>query len=54
MERILTAEEMLAVDKFNIENLCIDKEIFIERAGKAVADEIRKRFKGGRVLVCVG
>ena len=54
MERILTAEEMLAVDKFNIENLGIDKEIFIERAGKAVADEIRKRFKGGRVLVCVG
>lgn len=54
MERILTAEEMIAVDKFNIENLGIEKEIFIERAGKAVADEIRKRFKGGRVLVCVG
>ncbi len=54
MERILTAEEMIAVDKFNIENLGIDKEIFIERAGSAVAEEIKKRFKGGRVLVCVG
>ncbi len=54
LERILTGEEMIAVDKFNIQNLGFEEEIFIERAGKCIADEIKKRFKGGRVLVCVG
>lgn len=45
---------MRAADKFNIENLGLSKEILVDRAGMAVADEIDRRFLGGRVLVCVG
>ena len=54
MERILTVEQMRLADKNTIENLGISPEILVERAGKAVADEIIDRFPGGRVLVCVG
>lgn len=54
MERVLTAEQMVEIDRYNIEKLGISEEVLINRAGKAVADEIFKRFKGGRVLVCVG
>lgn len=54
MERILTAEQMRRADEFTIKTLGVDEKTLIERAGTAVFDEIVKRFKGGRVLVCVG
>lgn len=54
MQRILTAEQMRLADKFTIEQLGVSQLELVERAGKAVYDEIVKRFKGGRVLVCVG
>lgn len=54
MERILTVKQMTDMDKFTIEKLGISSEVLIERAGVAIADEIIKRFPGGRVLVCVG
>ena len=54
MERILSAEQMRRADKFTIENLGVPEDVLVERAGGAVSDVIKKRFKGGRVLVCVG
>ncbi len=54
MERILTAEQMHDADHFTISKLGIPEEVLIDRAGNALAEEILKRFKGGRVLVCVG
>ena len=54
MERILTVKEMRESDEYTIERLGVPSEVLIERAGTAVADEIKKRFPGGRVLVCVG
>jgi len=54
MERILSSEQMRSADKFNIENLGISEETLIYRAGSAVAEEVNRRLKGGRVLVCVG
>ncbi len=54
MERILSAEQMRFADNYSIDRLGISFEELVTRAGKAVADEILKRFFGGRVLVCVG
>ncbi len=54
MERILTVEQMRAADEFTISSLGISGEILTERAAAAVADEIKKRLYGGRVLVCIG
>ncbi len=54
MERILTTEQMRAADRFTIESLGVDEQALVSRAGMAVVDEILSRFKGGRVLVCVG
>ncbi len=54
MERILSVAEMRAADEYTINTLGVSSEILIERAGAAVAEEITKRFKGGRVLVCMG
>lgn len=54
MERILTTAQMKNADKFTIEKLGVDESTLIERAGTAVYEEIIKRFRGGRVLVCVG
>ncbi|MBQ0099808.1 MAG: bifunctional ADP-dependent NAD(P)H-hydrate dehydratase/NAD(P)H-hydrate epimerase, partial [Firmicutes bacterium] len=54
MERILTVEQMKENDRFTIEQLGVNKEELIERAGIAVTEEIIKRFPGGRVLVCLG
>lgn len=54
MERILSVAQMRSADKFTIENLGVDSDELVYRAGKGVADEILKRFLGGRVLVCVG
>ena len=54
MERILTTEQMRQADRFTIDELGVLEETLVFRAGKAVADEIVKRFHGGRVLVCIG
>lgn len=54
MQRILTVEQMRTADTHNIEKLGVSGEELVVRAGTAVADEIKKRFYGGRVLVCVG
>lgn len=54
MERILTSAQMRSADRYTIELLGVSEETLVERAGAAVADEIIKRFRGGRVLVCVG
>lgn len=54
MERILSVEQMKAADDYTINSLGFSAESLTERAGLAVADEIVKRFKGGRVLVCIG
>lgn len=54
MDRVLTARQMIDADRYNIDKLGLSEDILIERAGEAVAEEIILRFKGGRVLVCVG
>lgn len=54
MQRILTVNEMQLADKFTIETLGVPSGVLVERAGKAVAEVIMKRFKGGRVLVVAG
>ncbi len=54
MERILSSAQMRYADTYTIEKLGISSEELVVRAGKAVAEEILKRFFGGRVLVCVG
>ena len=54
MERILTTAQMRAADEYTIKNLGVAEDVLVERAGKCVADEIKKRFFGGRVLVCIG
>ncbi len=54
MERVLSCKQMRDADLFTIETLGISSSELVERAGAAVADEIFSRFKGGRVLVCVG
>ncbi|MBQ9486018.1 MAG: NAD(P)H-hydrate dehydratase [Clostridia bacterium] len=54
MERILSVAEMKEADEFTIKTTGVSAEILTERAGTAVAEEITKRFKGGRVLVCMG
>ena len=54
MERILTTEQMRFADKYTIEKLGVSEDDLVFRAGKAVADEILARFRGGRVLVCIG
>ncbi len=54
MERILTVQQMQDADKFTLERLGIEEQVLVERAGQAIAEEITKRFRGGRVLVCVG
>ncbi|MBO5068279.1 MAG: NAD(P)H-hydrate dehydratase [Clostridia bacterium] len=54
MERVLTVEQMRVADSYTIEKLGVMQSDLVERAGRAVAGEILKRFCGGRVLVCVG
>lgn len=54
MERILSVTQMRSADEFTINNLGVDQNELVFRAGKCVADEIIKRFRGGRVLVCIG
>ena len=54
MERILSAIQMKNADDYTINVLGVPSEDLIERAGLAVASEIIKRLKGGRVLVCIG
>ena len=54
MQRILTAKQMRDADDFTIKTLGIPEEELVDRAGEAVAVEILKRKKGGRVLICCG
>ncbi len=54
MNRVLSCKQMRDADLFTIETLGILSSELVERAGTAVAEEIFSRFKGGRVLVCVG
>lgn len=54
MERILSTAQMQSADRYTINTLGIPEEVLVERAGRAVADEIISRFCGGRVLVCIG
>ncbi len=54
MERILSVEQMRSADEYTINSLGVSESVLVERAGRAVADEIKKRFRGGRVLVCIG
>ncbi|MBP5466747.1 MAG: bifunctional ADP-dependent NAD(P)H-hydrate dehydratase/NAD(P)H-hydrate epimerase, partial [Clostridia bacterium] len=54
MERILSVGEMRAADEYTINKFGVSGEILIGRAGEAIAQEILHRFKGGRVLVCIG
>ncbi len=54
MERILSARQMRDADYFTITKLGVSEDILVERAGQAVAEEIIKKFLGGRVLVCIG
>lgn len=54
MERILSSLEMKKADEYTINDLGVPSEVLVQRAGEAVAKELINRFKGGRVLVCVG
>ncbi len=54
MERILTVQQMRDADKYTINNLGITEDELVCRAGEAIANEISSRFRGGRILVCVG
>ena len=45
---------MRLADNYTIEKLGVSRQTLIERAGNAVFEEIVKKFRGGRVLVCVG
>ena len=54
MERVLSTEQMQQADNFTMNNLGVPQEVLVERAGNAVFDEIITRFRGGRVLVCIG
>ncbi len=45
---------MRQADEFTINKLGINEKELILRAGTAVAEEIKKRLRGGRVLVCIG
>ena len=54
MERILSAKQMRDADHHTITKLGVSEQALVERAGRAVAEEIMIRFLGGRVLVCVG
>ncbi|PWM72754.1 MAG: NAD(P)H-hydrate dehydratase [Bacillota bacterium] len=54
MQRILSVAQMRAADRYTIENLGIPERTLMERAGEAVAEEIQKRFKGGRILFVCG
>lgn len=54
MDRILSVKEMRVADEYTVNKLGITAEILTERAAAAVTGEIKRRFHGGRVLVCVG
>lgn len=54
MQRILSVSQMRYVDEYTIQNLGISQDELVVRAGTAVANQIKNKFLGGRVLVCVG
>jgi len=53
MSNFITSSEMAALD-LNCEYYGLSRLQLMENAGKAVADEIRKRFSGGKVIVFAG
>ncbi len=54
MQRVLTVKEMQKADDYTINTLGIPSSELVLRAGTQVAEVILKKFKGGRVLVCIG
>lgn len=56
MEKLLSVAQMRAADSFTIENLGVLSETLMERAGKAIADEVEKIYaeRGGTVTVVCG
>lgn len=54
MERILSNAQMRLADEYTIKNLGVSSEELVNRAGVAVANVIKKRCLGGRVLICIG
>ena len=54
MQRLLTVKEMQTADEYTINTLGIPSSELVLRAGSSVAEVILSRFKGGRVLVCIG
>lgn len=54
MERVLSVEQMRLIEKTTMETLNISKEHLIGNAALAVVSEIRRRYYGGSVLVCIG
>lgn len=56
MEKLLSVAQMRAADLFTIENLGVLSETLMERAGKAIADEVEKIYseRGGTVTVVCG
>lgn len=54
MQRVLTVKEMQNADAYTINTLGIPSSELVYRAGSAVAEVILKKFKGARVLVCIG
>ena len=57
MERILTNAQMREADVFTIEKLGVSSEELVERAGKAVAEEINRQteeketYRDGKKIV---
>lgn len=54
MDRVLNVEQIRNADKYTIESIGIPETELIERAGKAIVDVLLAKFKGGRILICLG
>lgn len=54
MDRVLSVEQVREADRTTIEKLGIPETDLIERAGDAIVNVILSRFKGGRILICLG
>ena len=54
MEFVLTNKQMRDADSFTINVQGVSEVTLIERAGEALAEEVYKRFQGGRIGIFVG
>src|SRR5699024_8702840 len=52
--RVVTGEEMRAVDEYAIENIGIDGKILMENAGRVAAKNIMKKFKNQKFCILIG